>query len=50
MRHLAGIALATVIAAALFLAGVWGDQWLVRTTSVSVLSAGGGSLKAARIS
>jgi hypothetical protein len=44
MRHLVGIALAMVMAAALFLLGAWGYQWLVRAASVSVLPAGGGSL------
>jgi hypothetical protein len=44
MRHLVGIALAMVMAVALFLLGAWGYQWLLRASSVSVLPAGGGSL------
>jgi hypothetical protein len=44
MRHLIGIALAMVMAVALFLLGAWGYQWLVRAASVSVLPAGSGSL------
>jgi len=44
MRHLVGMALAMVMAVTLFFAGAWGYQWLLQTTSVSVLPAGGGSL------
>jgi hypothetical protein len=44
MRHLVGIALAIVMAVALFFAAAWGYQWLLRASSASVLPAGGGSL------
>ena len=44
MRHLVGIALAIVMAVAVFFAGAWGYQWLLRASSVSVLPADGGSL------
>ena len=44
MRHLVGIALATVMAVTLFFAGAWGYQRLLTATSVSVLPAGSGFL------
>jgi hypothetical protein len=44
MRHLVGIALAIVMAVALFLLGAWGYQRLSRDASGSLLPAGGGSL------
>jgi hypothetical protein len=48
MRHLIGIALAIIMAAALFLAMAWGYQWLLRSSALAMpqagLPAGGGSL------
>jgi hypothetical protein len=44
MRHLIGIALAIVMAVMLFLAAAWGCQWLLRSISLSMVPAGGGSL------
>ncbi|HEX9354044.1 MAG TPA: hypothetical protein VF933_09545 [Streptosporangiaceae bacterium] len=44
MRHLIGIALAIVMAVTLFFAAAWGYQWLLRSASLSMVPAGGGSL------
>jgi hypothetical protein len=44
MRHLIGIALAIVMVATVFLAAAWGYQWLLRSASLPVVLAGGGSL------
>jgi hypothetical protein len=44
MRHLIGVALAIVMAAAVFFAGSWGYLKLLAGPATSVLPAGGGSL------